>query len=205
MGCYIFIKKLLVCKGRLDVQDALNVAKMLFAFAFLIKDHFPKDNVFYGCNVDRPVQGIFGEAVLPSPGKCGIAVTGVEVGLETSPDMDEVKMASAVAGNFGCNNICWGAVVFGLSKAGEKLRDFFGSDKKGNVDIQREAGFAVVHRSNGTGYEISNADFVKGARKKCDEVRFGHGRIHGIQFYGILIRKDWDWHAGQQQGGRSEP
>jgi hypothetical protein len=91
MDSDIFIKKLLVRKGRLDVQDALNVAKMLFAFAFLIKDHFPKDNVFHGCNVDRSVQGIFGEAVLPSPGKCGIAIAGVEVGLETSRDVDEVK------------------------------------------------------------------------------------------------------------------
>jgi hypothetical protein len=63
----------LVRKGRLDVQNALNVAQMLFAFTFLIKDHFPKDDVFRRCNVDRPMQGIFSKAVPPSLGKFGIA------------------------------------------------------------------------------------------------------------------------------------
>lgn len=205
MGCDIFIKKLLVRKGRLDVQNALNVAQMLFAFTFLIKDHFPKDDVFRRCNVDRPMQGIFSKAVPPSPGKCGIAVAWVEVGLKARRDVDEVKMTSAIAGNFRGNHICWGAVVFGLDKAGENRRDFTGSDKKGNVDIQREAGFAVVHRSNGTGYEITDAGFVKGTREKRNEVRFGHGRIHERRFFGIPSRKDWDWHAGRRQGGRSEP
>jgi hypothetical protein len=205
MGSDIFIKKLLVRKGRLDVQNALNVAQMLFAFAFLIKDHFPKDDVFRRRNVDRPMQGIFCKAVPPSPGKCRIAVAWVEVGLEASRDVDEVEMASAIAGNFGGNHIRWWAVVFGFSKAGEKRRDFSGSDKKWNVDIQREAGFAVVHRSNGTGYEITDACFVKGTRKKCNEVRFGHVRIHGKRFFGIPSRKDWDWSAARRQGGRSEP
>ena len=41
MGFDIFIKKLLVCKERLDVQDALDITEMLFAFPLLIKDHFP--------------------------------------------------------------------------------------------------------------------------------------------------------------------
>ena len=114
-------------------------------------------------------------------------------------------MASAVAGNLGGDHICWGAVVFGLCKASKKRWDFFDSDKKGNVDIQGEAGFAVVHGANRASYEITDAGFVKRARKKGDEVRFWHGRIHGRQFFGIPFRKDWDCHGERRRGGHSSP
>jgi len=50
---------------------------MLFAFTFLVKDHFPKDDIFCGGKLDRTLQGVFREAVLPSPSKCGIAVSGI--------------------------------------------------------------------------------------------------------------------------------
>ena len=52
---------------------------MLFAFTFLIEDHFPKDDVFYGSDVDGTLRSIFREAVLPSPSKGGVAVSGIEV------------------------------------------------------------------------------------------------------------------------------
>ena len=166
MSFDVFIKKLLVCKERLDVQDALDTTEMLFAFPFLIKDHFPKDDVFYGSDVDRTMRGIFREAILPSPCKGGVAVSGIEVGLESRRDVNEIEMTSAVAGNFGSDQICWGAVVFRICKAGEKRRDFFDSDKKGNVNIQCEARFTVVHCPNGAGYEISNAGGVQRKHKK---------------------------------------
>jgi hypothetical protein len=86
--------------------------------------------------------------------------------------VDQVKVAAAVAGNFRSDYIGWRAVIFRFRKTVEQRRDVLGSEDQGDIDIQREARFAVVHRSDGTGYEITDSDFMKGTRKKGDQIRF---------------------------------
>jgi len=48
-------------------------------------------------------------------------------------------------------------------------------NEQGDVDIEGEAWFTVVHRTDGAGDEISYAGIVQGTRKKGDQIRFGLG------------------------------
>ena len=148
---------------------------MLLAFSFPVENHFPKNNIFCRSNINFPRRCIFGKAMLPSPGKGDIAISRIEISLQTSRDVDQVKVAAAVAGNFRSDYIGWRAVVFGFRKRVEQGRDVLGCDKQGDVDIECEARFAVVHRADGAGDEISDAGLVQGTRKKGDQIRFGLG------------------------------
>jgi hypothetical protein len=89
--------------------------------------------------------------------------------------VDQVKVAAAVAGNFRSDYIGWRAVIFGFRKTVEQGRDVLGSKEQGDVDIEGEAWFTVVHRADGAGDEISDAGIVQGTRKKGDQIRFGLG------------------------------
>jgi len=146
-----------MCEAGLNVQNSLDVAQVLLAFSFLIENHFPKNNIFCRSNINIPTRRIFGKAMLPSPGKCGIAVSRIEVGLQARRDVDQVKVAAAVAGNFRGNHIDWRGVKFGFRKTVEQGRDVLGSNEQGDVDIEGEAWFTVVHRADGAGDEISDA------------------------------------------------
>ena len=79
VGFYGFVEEVLVWKNGLNVQDALDVTDVFFAFAFSVKDHFPEDNVFGWCDMDRAERCLLGESVLPSPCEGGVAIAGVEV------------------------------------------------------------------------------------------------------------------------------
>ena len=122
-----------------------------------------------------PIRRIFGKAILPSPGKGGIAVAGIEVSLQASRDVDQVKVAAAVTGNFRSDHIGWRAVIFRFRKTVEQGRYLLGREKQRDVDIEGEAWFTVVHRADGAGDEISDAGIVQGTRKKGDQIRFGLG------------------------------
>ena len=111
---------------------------------------------------------IFCKPMLPSPGKSGIAISGIEVGLQAGRDVDQAEVAAAIAGNFRSDHIGRRAVIFGFRKTVEQSRDVLGCDEQGDVDIECESRFAVVHGTHGAGDEISDAGFVQGTRKKCD-------------------------------------
>ena len=131
---------------------------------------------------------LFGEAVLPGPGEGGVSLAGVEVGFEAGGDVDDVEVAAAVAGDFGGDDVGGWAVVVGFGEEGEEGGDVFSGEEYGDIDINGEAGFAVVHGSNGTGDEVAESCVVEGAGEEGEEVRFGRGRIHGQRVYGVPLR-----------------
>ena len=115
---YGVVEEILMRKNRLNVQDALDVAKVFFAFAFFVKDHFPKDNIFGWGNVDRAVRCLLGESVLPSPCEGGVAIAGVEVRFEPCRDMDDIEVTAAVASNFRGDHIARRTIILGFLKKG---------------------------------------------------------------------------------------
>ena len=173
MGYDVLIQKIFMCEAGLNVQNSLDVAQVLLAFSFLIENHFPKNNIFCRSNINFPTRRIFGKAMLPSPCKGDIAVSRIEVSLQTSRDVDQVKVAAAVAGNFRSDYIGWRAVIFWFRKTVEQGRDVLVSNEQGDIDIEGEAWFTVVHRADGAGDEISDAGLVQRTRKKGDQIRFG--------------------------------
>lgn len=172
MGYDLLIQKFLMRETGLNVQNSLNVAQVFLAFSFLVENHFPENNIFCRSNMHWTKRRIFGKSMLPSPGKSGIAVSRIEVGLQASRDVDQVKVAAAVAGNFRSDYIGWRAVISRFRKTVEQRRDVLGRDEQGDVDIECKAWFTVVHRADGAGDEISDASIVQGTRKKGDQIRF---------------------------------
>ena len=118
VGLYGIVEEILMRKNGLNVQDALDVAQVFLAFAFLVKDHFPEDNVFGWGNVDRAVRCLLGESVLPSPCEGGIAIAGVEICFKPCRDMDDIEVAAAVASNFRGDHIGRRAIILGFLKKG---------------------------------------------------------------------------------------
>jgi len=110
-----------------------------------------------------------------------------------------------IASNFRCDYIGRWTIVFRFRKTFENRRNVFVVDKQWDVNIQREARFAIVHRSNRASNKIADTSLVQRERKKVDAIRFGRGQIHGQQFFGIPLRKDSDWLAVRQRGGHSVP
>ena len=115
---YSIVEEVLVQKNGVDVQNALDVTEVFFAFAFSVKDHFPEDNILGWCDMDRAERCLLGELVLPTPCEGGISIAGVEVCFEPCRDMDDIEVAAAVAGNFGGDHIGRGTIILGFLKKG---------------------------------------------------------------------------------------
>ena len=62
-------------------------------------------------------------------------------------------------------------------------------DKKGHVNTQREARFAVAHRANGTGYKVSNASACRGRTKSSIRLGSGTGEFTGNNFLAFYLGK----------------
>ncbi len=189
----------------MEVKDALDVAEVLFAFSFFVEDQLPEDDVFGGGNVEGALGCLFGEAVLPGPGERGVAIAWVEIGFEAGWNVDDVEVTAAVAGDFRGDDVGGGAVVVGFGEKSGKCGDVFWGKKDGDVDVEGEAGFAIVHGADGTGDEVAEAGLVEGAGEEGEEVRFWRGRIHGRRVFGSLLRRVWGGLGGWQRVGRRGP
>ena len=188
VGFYGFVEKVLVWKNGLNVQHALDVAKVFFAFAFPVKNHFPEDNVFGWGNVDCAEGRLLDKTVLPSPGEGGVAIAGVEICFEPCWDMDDIEVAAAIACNFRGDHIGRRTIKLGFLKKGQERGDVFETDKQRDIDIEREAGFAVVHGTDRSSNNVAETGIVDGTHEEGEEIRFWRGRIHGQRVFGVLLR-----------------
>ena len=152
-------------KNGLDVQDTLDITEVFFAFAFSVKNHFPEDNIFGWCDIDRAERCLLGESVLPGPCEGGISIARVEVCFEPCRDMDDIEVAPAVAGNFGGDHIGRRTIIRGFLKTGYERGDVFKTYKQRDINIECEPRFAIVHRTDRSGDNVAEASIVDGTNK----------------------------------------
>ena len=95
------------------------------------------DNVFRGSDVDGTIRGLFDEFMPPSPGECGVAVSGVEDGFEAGGDVYDIEVPSAVSGDFGSDEVGGRTIIFSVWKDGGEGRNFLGHNQDRDIHIQR--------------------------------------------------------------------